>query len=84
MTGRGRVGQGFRRGRALRLLQSSHKDYPFRAGICTSIINEVATAYVRFTLSALEVKDPGLINLKVDPFLDTIRFDPRYAEICGE
>ena len=28
--------------------------------------------------NALATRDPGLINLKVDPFLDPIREDPRY------
>ena len=28
-----------------------------------------------------EVKDAGLIYLKVDPFLDPIRNDPRYAAL---
>jgi tetratricopeptide (TPR) repeat protein len=31
--------------------------------------------------NALAIRDPGLINLKVDPFLDPIREDPRYEEL---
>jgi hypothetical protein len=31
---------------------------------------------------AFEVRDPGLIGLKVDPFLDPIRGDPRMDELA--
>jgi hypothetical protein len=31
--------------------------------------------------NAIEVKDAGLIYLKMDPFLDPIRNDPRYAAL---
>jgi tetratricopeptide (TPR) repeat protein len=34
--------------------------------------------------NALATKDPGLINLEVDPFLDPIRGDPRYAALVGK
>ena len=30
---------------------------------------------------AFRVKDPGMLYLKVDPFLDPIRGDPRYAPL---
>ena len=31
--------------------------------------------------NALAAKDPGLAGLRVDPFLDPIRGDPRYAKL---
>jgi tetratricopeptide (TPR) repeat protein len=30
---------------------------------------------------AVEVRDPGMLNFKRDPFLDPIRRDPRYAAL---
>lgn len=33
---------------------------------------------------ALAVKDPGLVGLKVDPFLDPIRADSRYRRLLGK
>jgi TolB-like protein len=34
--------------------------------------------------NALATSDPGLISLKVDPFLDPIRADPRYAHLIAK
>jgi len=31
--------------------------------------------------NAVKAKDPGLTYLKVDPFLDPIRGDPRYSAL---
>ena len=33
---------------------------------------------------ALELKDPGLVGLKTDAFLDPIRDDPRYRQVLGK
>lgn len=40
-----------------------------------------ADAAIRFLNKSLEARDPGLPSMRVDPLLDPIRSDPRFAEI---
>ncbi|MFL6768110.1 MAG: hypothetical protein ACJ8EX_09355, partial [Sphingomicrobium sp.] len=41
---------------------------------------DVAGAFAELD-NAVEAKDPGLLYLRVDPFLDPIRNDPRYGAL---
>ena len=43
-------------------------------------LGDANRAFVAFD-KAVEVRDPGLINLKRDPFLDPLRRDPRFAAL---
>jgi hypothetical protein len=41
-------------------------------------------AAIQWLRTAYELRDPGLIQLKIDPALDTLRTLPEYQELVGK
>lgn len=85
MTGEGLIAAraGDRRGveRAIAQLGSAYGPaVSYQVGVIHSQIGDRDRAFAAFD-RALSLKDPGLVGLKTDPFVDPIRKDPRYAAL---
>jgi TolB-like protein len=52
----------------------------YQYGMIYTQLGDADRAFAAFD-KAVEVRDPGLLNFKRDPFLDPIRRDPRYAAL---
>jgi tetratricopeptide (TPR) repeat protein len=72
------------RGRAEQLILQNKKQIgaagSFQYGEVCAQLGDKNRAFAELD-NAVTAKDPGLENLKVDPFLDPIRNDPRYAAL---
>ena len=68
--------------RALAALQAGDGGSPYQQAEVYAVRGAPELAFAQLA-RALAVRDPGLIELKTDPAVDSLRPDPRFAAITA-